>query len=150
MNNDLNIVKQFENSLKAFLLAEFGTYLPEDKISLLNATNYSDESIFAGNPTNDQIRGHLARTMLNDLISVECSKELEVDEGLTISLPYGQNLQTALIEYYANRLSEKYGFHINQIPNLANDLETIKLLNDKLDNSLDSKVFNYDAITNRM
>ena len=146
MNNDLNLIKQNENSLKVFLLAEFGTYLPEDKISLLNANNYAKEEYLNKDLSDDQIRGSLARTMLRDLINVECSKTLTVSEGKQIELPYGQSLQEALIEYYAKNLSEKYGFNINEFPELADDIEMIKLLNEKLNNSLDSQVFNSDAI----
>ena len=146
MNEDLNKIKQFENSLKAFLLVEFGTYLPEDKVSLLNATNYSDESLLKNNLSDSEIRGQLTRMMLNDLINIECTKELTVEEGMVIELPYGQNLQEALIEYYAKNLSEKYGFNINEVPGLANDLETIKLLNEKLNGTLNEQVFNTDAV----
>ena len=146
MNNDLNIVKQYENSLKAFLLAEFGTYLPEDKVSLLNATNYSSDKIFEEDLTQDQIRGRLARTMLRDLINVECSKKLEVSENMEIDLPYGQSLEQALIEYYSQNLAKKYGFKIDEFPSIANDVEMVKLLNEKLDNTLDKRVFESDAI----
>lgn len=146
MNDELNKIKQMENSLKAFLLAEFGTYLPEDKISLLNASNYSSEELLNSNLNEAHIRGTLARTMLKDLINVECTRNLMVSEGNSIDLPYGQSLQEALIEYYARNLSEKYGFNIEEYPELTNDIEIIKLLNEKLDNTLDQQVFKSDAV----
>ena len=146
MDESLEKIKQMENSLKAFLLAEFGTYLPEDKVSLLNSENYAKENLLNQNLDDAHLRGAMARTMLKDLINVECTKNLTVSEGLTIDLPYGQSLQEALIEYYARNLADKYGFDINQFPELANDIEIVKLLNEKLDNTLDKQVFNSDAV----
>ena len=146
MNNDLNMAKQFESTLKKYLLEEFGTYLPEDKVSLLNNTNYLDDNVVKETNTDYEIRGTLARNMLRDLINVECYKEFPEIAEINSPIPYGQNLENALIEYYAKRLADKYGFNINEIPELKDSLETMKILDEKLNNSLDSMVFTQNAM----
>lgn len=145
MDESLNKLKQFESILKAYLLQEFGKFLPEDKISLLNAKNYA-EGNYNGNLSDPEMCGNVARSMLRDVINVECVKEVQLDEGINLTINYGQSLENALIEYYTRNLSQKYGFKINDIPELAGDLETIRLLNQKLDSSFDPTVFNSDAV----
>lgn len=145
MEEGLNKLKQFESTLKAYFLQEFGKYLPEDKISLLNAKNYA-EANYNINLSDSEMRGNVTRSMLRDSINVECVKEVQLNEGVNLSINYGQSLENALIEYYTRNLSQKYGFNVNDIPELAGDLEIIRLLNQKLDSSFDSTVFNSDAV----
>lgn len=145
MQDDLNKYKQFESQLKAYLIQEFGKFLPEDKISLLNNTDYVTKN-YNKDLSEEENHGKITRGMLKDVINIECSKVIEVEEGVSLPIQYGKNLETALIEYYAQNLSQKYGFNINEIPELKNDLETIKLLNQKLDSTFDPTVFNSDAV----
>ena len=145
MQDDLNKYKQFESQLKAYLIQEFGKFLPEDKISLLNNTDYATKN-YNKDLSEEENHGKITRSMLKDVINIECSKVIEVEEGVSLPIQYGKNLETALIEYYAQNLSQKYGFNINEIPELKNDLETIKLLNQKLDSTFDPTVFNSDAV----
>lgn len=145
MQDDLNKYKQFESQLKAYLIQEFGKFLPEDKISLLNNTDYVTKN-YNKDLSDEENYGKITRGMLKDVINIECSKIIEVEEGVSLPIQYGKNLETALIEYYAQNLSQKYGFNINEIPELKNDLETIKLLNQKLDSTFDPTVFNSDAV----
>ena len=145
MQDDLNKYKQFESQLKAYLIQEFGKFLPEDKISLLNNTDYVTKN-YNKDLSEEENHGKITRGMLKDVINIECSKIIEVEEGVSLPIQYGKNLETALIEYYAQNLSQKYGFNINEIPELKNDLETIKLLNQKLDSTFDPTVFNSDAV----
>lgn len=145
MQDSLSLIKQFESQLKAQLIAEFGQYLPDDKVSLLNATNYLENN-YNETLSQSEINGRITRNMLDDLIDVECMKDIALEDGNTVSIKYGESLEDALIEYYAHNLSVKYHFDINEIQELKNDLETIKMLNQKLDGKLDSSVFSYDAV----
>ena len=144
MESDLNIVKQYEAFIKAFLLKEYGGFLPQDSISLLNTTNYVKDNY--DNMTDDQIRGSLMRDILSDTINVECTKDIVLDDGKVLPLQYGEKLEESLIEYYAQNLSKKYNFPIDEIPELKEDLETIRLLNEKLEGGLDESVFSEDAV----
>ncbi len=145
MDETLNKIKQFENTLKMLLLETYGKFLPEDKISLLNATNYTTTNLLDGK-TSSEIRGDITRRMLDDLIDLRCTKEIVLFDGNTIDITYGGALEETLINYYANQLSEKYHFDINKVEGLNEDLETVKLLYEKLGDGLDISVFNEDAM----
>lgn len=145
MDNVLNKIKQFENTLKMLLLENYGKFLPENKISLLNATNYTTNNLLDGK-TSSEIRGEITRRMLGDLIDLNCTKEIVLFDGNTINIAYGSALEETLINYYANALSQKYHFDINAVEGLNEDLETVKLLYEKLGDGLDSSVFTEDAV----
>ena len=145
MQDDLNRLKQFESMLKAILMAEYGEFLPEDKISLLNAKNYAEMN-YNNSLSESENNGKVVRDMMKDMMNIQCTKEITLENGETLNINYGEDLEDALIEYYSRNLSQKYGFDINEIPELKDDLETIKLLNEKLDGTLDRSVFNSDAI----
>ncbi len=144
MNNDLTIIKDFETKLKEHLIKQFGTFIPENKISLLNSTSYVTKEVL-NKSSNDEKKCELTRNMLGSLMDIKCYKEIDIN-GSMATILYGRNLERALIEYYAQDLSRKFNFNINEIQGLNNDLETVKLLDEKLDGRLSSYVFNTDAI----
>lgn len=144
MNDDLTIIKDFEAQLKEYLIKQFGAFLPQDKVSILNNTSYITKEVLDKN-TIDEKKSEITRNMLGSLMTIKCYKEMNINGTLTQVL-YGEDLEKALIEYYAKDLSEKFGFDINEIKGLSDDLETVKLLDEKLDGKLDSKVFNSDAL----
>ena len=144
MDNDLTIIKDFEIKLKEYLVEHFGAFIPQDKISLLNNTSYITKEVLEKN-TLDEKKSEITRNMLGSLMDIKCYKEIDIN-GSTARILYGENLEKALIEYYAKDLSQKFGFDINEINGLSDDLETVKLLDEKLDGKLDSKVFNSTAI----
>lgn len=145
MQNDLNIIKQTESTIKRYLLETFGQFLPQDKVSLINATNYVEDN-FDPNMSESEMHGEITRRIMSDAISVECQKNIIFDDGSSITLDYGADLERTLVEYYSQNLSKKYGFNIDEIPELKDDLETIQLLNQKLDGKLDESVFTEDAV----
>ncbi len=146
MEETLNKLKQFESTLKMYLMREYGAFIPEDKITLLNTTSYINNLIVNDSKTIEEYQGELTRRMLDDLIDVECEKEIMVSDDLVLPIPYGESLEDALIEYYAHQLSEKYGFNINEIPQLKDNLDAIELLKNNLGTMLDIRVFNENAI----
>lgn len=144
LENDLNQVKQFESLIKSYLIKEFGEYIPNDRVTLLYGRNYADD-IKSNNE--EQIKGELTRKMLDDLINISCYKEIRVSDELVIPLPYGVSLEDAVINYFANKLSDKYGFSIDQIPGLQEDMEIVAELDKKLEGNLEKRIFNEDAIS---
>ena len=146
LESDLDKVKQFENVIKGYLIKEFGEYIPNDRVTLLYGRNYADE-IKSNKDNEESVNGELTRKMLDDLINVSCYKEIRVSDELVIPLPYGISLEDAIINYFANKLSEKYGFKIDKIPGLLEDMEIVAELDKKLDGNLAKRVFNEDALS---
>ena len=147
IEENLNKVKEFESILKEYLLKEFGTFLPDNKVSILNATNYFEKNDFTGIKTVEEMQGKLLTDMLNDVIGVSCYKNLQVEEGVVIPLPYGVSLQEALVNYYANEISNKYGFNIGEIPSLKEDIQTVEELMKRLnEKEFEELITNKDAI----
>ena len=63
MQDNLSLIKQFESQLKAQLIAEFGQYLPDDKVSLLNATNYLENN-YNETLSQSEINGRITRNII--------------------------------------------------------------------------------------
>lgn len=145
MDDSLNILKQFEAILKKGLQEFFGSTLPEDKIALLNKTNYINLNEFKNMTTNKELQGHILRKMLNDLIDLNSQKEIEVEPGKIIPIQYGESLQQAVVEYYAKELSEKYHFDINELPLAQEDVELVVKLKELLDKNFDEQMVNNSA-----
>ena len=144
MEEALNKLKQFESVLKKFIIDTYGAYLPQDRVDALNQGIYATSELLEGR-TNEEIRGTIARRMFDELIDMNCFKEIMV-EGVLLPLPYGEDLERSLIEYYTQELASKYNFKVNEIDGLSEDLETIKLLNEKLGGTLNSHAFSEDAM----
>jgi len=142
----LNKLKEFEVILKKYLIDYFGTYLPEDKIAILNNTSYIDINELKDITNQRELNGRVLRNMLNSILTITCYKEMKINDENSVSLLYGEYLQNGIIEYYAEQISLKYGFDINEIPELRDNLDLVKKLYERLENGLDPKVFNYNAL----
>lgn len=145
MDDSLTILKNFEAALKKCLLDYFGALLPQDKIALLNTTNYINMNDFKNMTSNKEVQGHILRSMLKDIVNVNCEKEIAINENETVKVAYGEPLQKALIEYYAQEISKKYKFDINEIPELKDNLELVEELKKALDKNFNSQVLNNNA-----
>ena len=146
---DLNKLKQFESILKQCLMKKFGSFLPENKVSLLNNETFTvlnDLDKFKNLKTREEIQGRILRDMLDSLIDIKCQKELEIN-GTKVTIDnYGIQLEEELIEYYAKEVSEAFHFDINEIPELSRNSEVLVKLKECYKEGLDQNVFNSDAI----
>lgn len=146
MNEEtLNKIKQFESLIIKCLLNKYGKNLPQDKVELLNSSNFLTEDVIKNSTNDAELRGNIIRNVVKNVIDVTCEKTLLVDNVETI-IPYGDYLEIGLIEYYSQELADTYGIDINKIDGLENNVEMIKQIKEKLDNGLDSMVFKSDAI----
>lgn len=146
MNEEtLNKIKQFESLIIKCLLNKYGKNLPQDKVELLNSSNFITEEVIKNSSSDAELRGNIIRNVVKNVIDVTCEKSLLVD-NVEIIIPYGDYLEVGLIEYYSQELAETYGIDINKIEGLENNVEMIKQIKEKLDNGLDSMVFKSDAI----
>ena len=142
----LNKVKQFESLIIKCLIIKYGSNLPQNKIELLNSSNFITPEMINGISTSNEIQGTIIREIIKNVIDITCEKELIID-GNKISITYGEDLEIGLIEYYSEQLASEYNIKINEIEGLSNNLEMVKKLKDRLDNGLDKMIFESDGNT---
>lgn len=140
----LEMAKSFEAQVKLILMNLYGKMLPSDKVALLNNTEYIDEEIIKGNARD--VCNNIVRKVTGSLIDVTCTKELPISEDDYKNILYGEYLNKGLVEYYSQKVAEKLKLNLDDKPELAENLEVIKALYDKLGDGLDEKVFNEDAV----
>ena len=146
MDSAIRKIKDFENILKGYLIAEYGKYLPEDKLQLLKRTGYTTTDLLEGR-SSSKVRRILLSRMLNDLIDMKVDTTVTLKDGNTLKInDDGLSLEDTLINFYSYEISRKYHFDIGQIDGLKEDLETVKALYEKLGDSLDISAFNEDAV----
>jgi hypothetical protein len=144
-NISLDKAKQFEALVVKCLINKYGKILPKNKIELLNSTNFLTEEMLNNITSKEELQGVIVRAVFRGILNIECKKELTID-GKKELIDYGQNLENELIEYYSNALVQEYGIEINKIDGLSDNIEMVMKLKDKLDEGLDSLVFESDAI----
>lgn len=145
MEETLNKIKQFETTLKRIILETYGKFLPENKISLLNITNYTTNDLL-DKKSSSEIRTEMTNRIFHDLIDMNTMKTITLFDGNSLTINYGESLEETVVNYYTKQLSSKYNFNISEVDGLNQDLETVKLLYEKLGDSLDLHVFNDDAV----
>ena len=144
-NISLDKAKQFEALVVKCLINKYGKILPKNKIELLNSTNFLTEEMLNNVTSKEELQGVIVRAVFRGILNIECKKELTID-GKKELIDYGQDLENELIEYYSNALVQEYGIEINKIDGLSDNIEMVMKLKDKLDEGLDSLVFESDAI----
>lgn len=146
MEQNLNMLKQFESILKQCLIKRFGAFLPQNKITYLNQTQFFEINDLNSGLNAKTIQGNITRRMLDSIIDVTCLKELSLDGINTSTIVYGRFLEDGLIEYYAKQIASQFHFDINEIPELKENLELVTKLKECYKDGLDEKVFTSDAI----
>lgn len=142
----LNKLKQFESILKKCLQARFGNNLPQDKVTLLNNTEFVNAEELQGLTNRNDIQGAILRKMLNSIINLSTNKTFNLENNQNVTLEYGKDIQSGIVEYYAKEISSKYKFDINELPGLLSDIELVKVIKERLEERLDKEIFNKTAI----
>ena len=146
MDIRLEIMREFEKEIKRILTEKFGMFLPENKISLLNNTIFATEALLSDMNTVEEMQGTIIRKNIDLLVDMKTTKDFTLEDGSVVSIPYGEEIENGIIEFYTKKISEEYGIHINEIPELQKDLNFIILIDQKLKDGLDPKAFSTDAI----
>ena len=146
LGENLNKLKQFESILKQCLIKRFGSFLPENKVSLLNNTEYIIGNEFSSGINRNEFQGDTLRHMLDSLIDITCLKELSLDGINSSTIVYGRELEDGIIEYYTQELSRLFRFDVNQKPELQEYVELAMKLKEVYGERLDYKVFTDTAI----
>lgn len=140
----LEKAREFESLVKRVLMSKYGKMLPSDKITLLNTTEFLDESIIKADPSN--VYGEVIRKVVGSVIEVTCTKELYISEDEAKDIIYGEYLEEGLIEFYSRKIAEKFNLNLEDKPELKDNLDMVQKLYEKLGEGLDEKVFSEDAL----
>ena len=140
----LEKAREFESLVKRVLMSKYGKMLPSDKITLLNTTEFLDESIIKADPSN--VYGEVIRKVVGSVIDVTCTKELYISEDEAKDIIYGKYLEEGLIEFYSRKIAEKFNLNLEDKPELKDNLDMVQKLYEKLGEGLDEKVFSEDAL----
>ena len=140
----LEKAREFESLVKRVLMSKYGKMLPSDKITLLNTTEFLDESIIKADPSN--VYGEVIRKVVGSVIDVTCTKELYISEDEAKDIIYGEYLEEGLIEFYSRKIAEKFNLNLEDKPELEDNLDMVQKLYEKLGEGLDEKVFSEDAL----
>lgn len=140
----LEKAREFESLVKRVLMSKYGKMLPSDKITLLNTTEFLDESIIKADPSN--VYGEVIRKVVGSVIDVTCTKELYISEDEAKDIVYGEYLEEGLIEFYSRKIAEKFNLNLEDKPELKDNLDMVQKLYEKLGEGLDEKVFSEDAL----
>lgn len=140
----LEKAREFESLVKRVLMSKYGKMLPSDKITLLNTTEFLDESIIKADPSN--VYGEVIRKVVGSVIDVTCTKELYISEDEAKDIIYGEYLEEGLIEFYSRKIAEKFNLNLEDKPELKDNLYMVQKLYEKLGEGLDEKVFSEDAL----
>lgn len=140
----LEKAREFESLVKRVLMSKYGKMLPSDKITLLNTTEFLDESIIKADPSN--VYGEVIRKVVGSVIDVTCTKELYISEDEAKDIIYGEYLEKGLIEFYSRKIAEKFNLNLEDKPELKDNLDMVQKLYEKLGEGLDEKVFSEDAL----
>lgn len=140
----LEKAREFESLVKRVLISKYGKMLPSDKITLLNTTEFLDESIIKADPSN--VYGEVIRKVVGSVIDITCTKELYISEDEAKDIIYGEYLEEGLIEFYSRKIAEKFNLNLEDKPELKDNLDMVQKLYEKLGEGLDEKVFSEDAL----
>lgn len=140
----LEKAREFESLVKRVLMSKYGKMLPSDKVTLLNTTEFLDESIIKTDPRD--VYGEVIRKVVGSVIDVTCTKELYISEDEAKDIIYGEYLEEGLIEFYSRKIAFKFNLNLEDKPELKDNLEMVKKLYEKLGEGLDEKVFIADAL----
>lgn len=146
MNQDtIQKLNTFQNILKQCIQDRFKSVLSQEKINILNNTNFInvDELKQYNNPK--EIQGIILRNMLKSIINITCKKQLPIN-NTTKLLDYGKLLEDIVVEYFAIDISKKYKFDILENSNLVSNFTIINDIKNMLSDNFDDMMINHSAI----
>lgn len=140
-----NRMQQFETMIKQNVMAMFGKYLSEEQIKQILETEFIEKSTYQDVKDSATLQGNIIRCVVNGMINLRCTKEINVN-GEDVNVEYGGALQNAAVEYYTQTIAATYGIKVNQKPEMAQDINMMEVINERLENGLDKHIFNKNAI----
>ena len=137
--------KKCELSLKNKIIELYGKYFSETKLNAFKSKEYITDYVM-GIKKFYEVFDYLSERMLNDLLTVTCTKRHKLNEEADISLLCGTTLKTALKNYYKIIISKHIPYNPRINYDYAFDIDTISYLNEYFDNVIDKNVFSKTAI----
>ncbi len=139
-------LKEFETTIKKYIIFRFQKFLPESSVILLTNNDYSNIDYNDEKLTETDAKCDIIRNMLYDIISITCELNVEVSKGKFKEVIYGEHLENGLIEFYALEVAKANGVDFKINPENKEDLEMVLEIYRVLNNKLDGMTFTSNAI----
>ena len=123
-----------EKKIKNYIISTYGKYMSPKDLDYISKKDYS-------NINNEYL---LEEAILKDIIHVSTHKEIILNEDDSISIPYGETLEYALIHYLMNKLNKIFNLNIKEKQELNDIINSLKEI-DK-NNIIEDNIFNKNAI----
>ncbi|MGM9877862.1 MAG: hypothetical protein ACI33S_04350 [Bacilli bacterium] len=143
-NETIEKLKQFQSILKTCILDRFKNNLPQDKIDLINKTDFVNIDELKSYNNALDIQGAILRKMLYSIIHITCNKDIQVGNE-TKSVEYGKLLNDLLVEHFAIEISGRYKFQIISDEKLRDKLTIVNEIKKVLGAKFESLVLTQNA-----
>lgn len=125
---------EFEKILKKCIIDRFHDILPQNKIDIINNTEYLNQNELSKLSSAMEIQGKILKDMLDSIIDIKFIKDVPIDDFTQTYILFAEDIETDIIEYYSKDISVKYKFNVNFTKNdfpYANEIKA--LLGDDFD-----------------
>lgn len=143
-NETIEKLKQFQTILKRCILDRFKNNLPQDKIDLINKTDFVNIDELKNLNNALDIQGAILRKMLYSIINITCNKDIQVGNEMK-SFEYGKLLNDLLVEHFAIEISGRYKFQIRSDDKLRDKLTFVNEIKKVLGAKFESLVLTQNA-----
>ena len=128
--------KELEQNVKKYILSTYGRYLSPEKVGFLTSKDYSNYSNIS----------EISVNILSDLLDTMTHKDIKINEEESVSIPYGESLKNALIQFLMNKINERFHLNISTGPILAQNLDTLKAVDQKYFEIVEENAFTKNAL----
>ena len=125
---------EFEKILKKCIIDRFHDILPQNKIDIINNTEYLNQNELSKLSSAMEIQGKVLKDMLDSIIDIKFIRNVPIDDFTQTYILFAEDIETDIIEYYSKDISVKYKFNVNFTKNdfpYANEIKA--LLGDDFD-----------------
>lgn len=125
---------EFEKILKKCIIDRFHDILPQNKIDIINNTEYLNQNELSKLSSAMEIQGKVLKDMLDSIIDIKFIRDVPIDDFTQTYILFAEDIETDIIEYYSKDISVKYKFNVNFTKNdfpYANEIKA--LLGDDFD-----------------
>ena len=135
-----NKLRQFEAALKKCVIDRFKNSISPEKQSLLLGIDFIKTSNLSKVKSGFEVQSIILANMLDCIISFKCTKEFTLEDGTSITIPYGEDIENELIDFYSCDIAKKYKFGIDKVDKNSDIIsKMINVYGDKFDEIILSK-----------
>ena len=127
-----DIMSNYEQNIKNYILTTYGNYLTPEKVVLLTEKNYSTSS-------------NLLNDILLDLMEPITKLELKPADDSSIYIPYGESIRDLLVEFIAIKIANKLSIEIKPNENDINALNSLTAVDQRYFEAVERSAFTMNA-----